>query len=938
MKKQRRIKKESFRKRFRRFFCRYINGTKGVISLFLAILMVPFVSIAGVLINAARINSAIAIFDEALCNASNSTLGTYDKFLKERFGLLAMSQNTAAGGNSYTVQDLISETFQFYMEQNLEVLSNTYQNSETSASGIYPLSDTDVLLAEVMEYSKYTVPTKMVIDGFSIDSILKKLTGDLDLVGSIFDTIGSGAKMATKMDTLQKNMDDLIEKLKTATDKKTDYDSTFGDFTGSVNEYNALVDEMNAELAKCQAKIDAAQAAYNAAAAAAVSDDGEAAAAAAEALAQAEAALEEAKQEYEATKAKYHALLIPKRAAVKTDKTSYVDALTALADAVKNAGEATVAAQKSVTDAINGGVSLVDDIFSTMQEGKKASIDKNTETLEAYKKDAELRGDTDAVYRWDQQIQENKATKVDTDNITKVTSATLTAGSTAMGELDQFAQREYQQQYSELYGKIIELRNQVRDGYVVPEEDVRTAETVPFYIPVNFPQSVQDVQDLMSNLNEEIQHSSFFATIKALIGFIKAMFSLTFWYDPELCATIDGSFYSSIGGLPSQKDRSLYPITSEFQDGDKQQSEYYKSIMGAYSTSALNAGSVNAFESTINAIKVDIDTISTSASEMKWHNIFSKIGEIASALFSLGQKLGYLILQMAEVLASAAYEKLLLSGYIGYNIPNRTTYSGKGLTGKGYSLPSWTGGSQSTAFNGAETEYIIMGGASETANQTWIFHIVYLLRLITDAIPVALNSEVGSIASAAGAATFGVGTAIVYLLYILAEPLVDTLILVNGGNVPIIKSKAYLTPSGIPDMAQAFVHLKLTDAQKNHVYNQSIYALQDVFPDADFSETFGESAAGGSELLKMFTIDYTQMLIITMLFIDTNGLLTRLGDVIQMEAAYNASEGRIDTYGFDLDKSFTYLRASGSFTANEFIQLSDSGGLSSTQRIVYRGY
>ena len=51
-----------------------INGTRGVISLFLAILMLPFVSVGGALLNAARVNSAVAVFDEALCNASDSTL------------------------------------------------------------------------------------------------------------------------------------------------------------------------------------------------------------------------------------------------------------------------------------------------------------------------------------------------------------------------------------------------------------------------------------------------------------------------------------------------------------------------------------------------------------------------------------------------------------------------------------------------------------------------------------------------------------------------------------------------------------------------------------------------------------------------------------------------------------------------------------------------
>ena len=90
---------------------KYINGTKGVISLFMAMLLVPATILTGSLVSAARINSAVAIFDEALCNASNSTLGTYDTFLRQRFGLLAMSQNVSAdagGLNQYTVSDLIS--------------------------------------------------------------------------------------------------------------------------------------------------------------------------------------------------------------------------------------------------------------------------------------------------------------------------------------------------------------------------------------------------------------------------------------------------------------------------------------------------------------------------------------------------------------------------------------------------------------------------------------------------------------------------------------------------------------------------------------------------------------------------------------------------------------------------------------------------------------
>ena len=77
-------------------------------------------------------------------------------------------------------------------------------------------------------------------------------------------------------------------------------------------------------------------------------------------------------------------------------------------------------------------------------------------------------------------------------------------------------------------------------------------------------------------------------------------------------------------------------------------------------------------------------------------------------------------------------------------------------------------------------------------------------------------------------------------------------------------------------------------------------------------------------------------MILLMLFFGTEGMLKRLADVIQMEATYNAEENGLGN--FNLSNSFTYLRASGSFTTNEFIRLSDGDGLNSPVQVVYRGY
>lgn len=244
-----------FKKKLK-FLNKYINGTNGVISLFLAILMVPFASIAGVLVNSARINSAVALFDEALCSASNSTLGTYDKFLRERFGLLAMDQNTASGGSGYTVQQLIQDTFKEYMDKNINVVSNTYDTSTVSATGVYPLADTDVLLSQVYEASKYTVPAKLVVDGFSIEDIIKALTKDLDSVTRLFSSISSGAAVVDKVANCGDKFTALNDKIKSLDENKTSYDNAYTEFKNAVDEYNSIIDEINNKKEEIQKQID----------------------------------------------------------------------------------------------------------------------------------------------------------------------------------------------------------------------------------------------------------------------------------------------------------------------------------------------------------------------------------------------------------------------------------------------------------------------------------------------------------------------------------------------------------------------------------------------------------------------------------------------------------------------------------------------------------
>lgn len=977
-------------KRIDKGFHRYINGTKGVISLFLAILMVPFATIAGSLINAARINSAVAVFDEALCNASNSTLGTYDEFLRKRFGLLAMSQNTASYGSGYTVQDLISETFEFYMEQNLGALSNTYTNYDVSATGVYPLADTDVLLSQVLEAGKYTVPTKLVIDGLSLDDLLSQLTKSLNVTSSIFNTLSAGAGMVDKFTQCEEKLDALSDKIAASETARTEYDAAYNAFATAVNNYNNLIDEIKEKINEKQTAVNNAQTKVGECEVALeteaekipdlvqviedweneedehgnkvdnsekIKDFKEEHKEEMADYLEAEEALEKANEELESAQtalnnviSSYSSSLSSKRSAVTSAKSTYVQKIEAFASALQATGNAVIAAQSSVTAAINSGVSLAGNITSTIYESQKESIDNQIKDMEKSRDAAAERGDDTAKYLWQDKIDELKEQKTELNNENKVSSAYTSATSTAVSSLNSFTSEDYQGLYADAYGRLISLKTSVQSYVVSTDSTTKLASASSYYETISTILSEGDVQKLQENLASEVASSSFFALVKAIVGFVKAIFTLTAWYDPELSATINTDNYSSIGGLPSTKDRSdgsAYSLKSPYADVDQQKSDYYKDLLGEYSNNPAVTGSATTMANVIETITNSINTISDCCDDWHWYNVFSNLGKIISAIGDIITNVISFVANLVEIVVNAVYQKALLTGYIAYNIPNRTTYTGSALTGSGYALPNLHSSNQGYAFYGAETEYIIHGSLSETDNQSSLFNIIYLLRLVFDIASVATNSEVATLAGEAGAATFGIGTVVVYILYFIAEPFVDTLILVNSGTIPVIKTKVFLTPSGIPDLISRFLKLSLTEAQKNTAYQKiikvaSLGQASDSFAtnyaDAISSGIADPDMPGSNLFTETWEFDYTKtLIIIMMLFTSTDTMVSRLADIIQMECSYDAVN-RIDAYTFDLDKSYTYLRAAGTFETNEFIKISNGTGLNSKERVVYRGY
>lgn len=980
---------EKCKKIFRKaslFFHRYINGTRGIISILLALLMTPFLTITGALISAARMNSVIAVFDEALCNASNSTLGTYDDFLRERFGLLAISQNTSGGGEGYTAEDFIIDTFRFYMNENMKSLNNTYTDATVTANGIYPLADTDVLLSQTMEYSKYSIPTKMIIDGFDLDSLLSEFTGKLKIATNFMNTISAGIDVGTDLEDCQTKLETLKTNIETAISDKEKYTEAYNEFVKVVKSHNSLIDERNREVGKCERAVETAkenlavakQEFQNAKAkyqgivdvinALRNEKDAEGKPVdnsarikyyeetyeeelktyyeAEENQRTAEDWLRQAEKNLEKTIEDYESKISNKRNDVKKKRNNYSSKINTLATAIQNVNTGIENAQVAISKVISSGSSLVKNVVTTANSLQDNSVKQDIEGMKDSKKAAEERGDKVASYLWDDEIAAAKEKQTELANTKSILNAGIDAKTEGIKGAAKFAadNETYKAIYDEIYKNLIALKANV-DKITIPTELNKMGSVESYYYSFTEGLTVQDITNMLDELVEDAAFNGFLTMLKALVGFIKAMLKMQILFDIDLTATLDKSLYSNIGGLPSSMDQSKFK--SQFADADSQKSSYYKQLLGAYSSSGGNAGSVDTIESTVKSINTQIDVINQDRKWSGW-NFFKSLGEVAIAIAKICGYLVKLANKIMEVITTAIYEKLLLAGYLAYNVPNRCKHSSSQLTGESYNLPNKDSKNQGYAFYGAELEYILIGNTSETANQSSIFFIIYGLRTLLNIPFLIADQEVASIASAAGSATFGIGTVIVYILYILAEPLVDTLVLVNSGGIPMFKTCLYLTPSGIVDLIGKLYTLKLTEEQKNTAYKNVIKVMSAGNTEEKFQQSYADAVSSGiaddsikaekglqATARKTLEFDYTKMLLIMCVFWNTDTLMKRTADIIQMEATYKY----LDTgTNFNLAKSYTYLRASGSFSTTEFIKISDSDSLRSTERVVYRGY
>lgn len=838
------------------------RGARGAISILLCLLLSPFVTVTLALVEYARYQQVVELCDEVYELTGISVLSDYDTYLHQRFGLLATSQTND-----------LSTTGLSLLEDNVRMLGNQVTLDGASVEGALALSNVDILKQQVVDFSELTASAAVLEKDLNLDELLDKLSGLTEISG-LLDTVDSLA--------------DLTEAVRKAAEKLRDLEARVQDAYDSANAITSTATTLAADMAALYQKLseqgvalpeDASQEAIN-------------------------AAIDSFQRDYqedyrsilEQGKALYNQLkeLPDKLDKIKTAANEFVAALQEAKAAVEGVidsndqdpnGTITKAATQTLEDVLKQMEELVD---STIAEITDDAIQKGKEAVNDIIDTAlETAGLKDVVDRY-QQILDG-------------TYFSSPMSETAKQDLIAFLKSVY-----------TACQTQSGDALIEYFKDI----LIPDLTDLNLADILRNVTNVAERaagalITEETKKAG--EMINNLIDMVTSLFGVDIkvFYDGDLNAQIPSG------------------------DGD---GGGYQDFLDAWSELKSAAqGFASALTSGIFAL-------------------VKALIELTKMLVAIGKLLGAVITIVGEALGSigefvgdffdgntrGVYERLLISGYMRHNLPCRLDadyiLDGKegaptGLTGYSFGdIPtaetagqSFTppGGFEDLAqvinntksgsgtdpmFKGAHMEYILGGTNSEIANQNIAFFNMYFLRLMLNLVTVMKDNEVRALATSATIASW-----VVYIIYILAEPFCDMLLLVNHLSVPLVKSRCWLVPTQLPKYL-----MRLGEETLGSELNNQLKSFVDGTDFGPNTSEAGESEADAGEA------DYrTHMLILMMIFVGPDDQIKRLSDLIEMETkVYYDQQGE----SFQMSKAYTAVTVSGKAELGELLNFGKASG------------
>ena len=148
---------------------RFFNKSKGTISVFLCLILLPTILVGGMTVDASRIYLSKVVISDAGEMAMNAGLAQYNEILHDEYGLLVMDQSPAemeSDLESYFEQSLNALPSESDYQKILDLMKKNFDAINVMGSEIYR---TDVEKQQIIEYMKYRAPvclTELVVEKF----------------------------------------------------------------------------------------------------------------------------------------------------------------------------------------------------------------------------------------------------------------------------------------------------------------------------------------------------------------------------------------------------------------------------------------------------------------------------------------------------------------------------------------------------------------------------------------------------------------------------------------------------------------------------------------------------------------------------------------------------------------------------------------------------
>lgn len=829
----------------------FLKISKGAVSILLMIVTTPFLALTLFLIESVRYQDALELVFELEDLAANSTLGNYDTFLHDRFGLMAVDQSKS-----------VSDRYNDYLTANSSLYSNEVQFDSVSVKGMFPLSDMEVFKQQVLENCEITSIVEILNESLDFDQLFEKLNGKID---------------TSKLEKLEENGGKIVKVLKA-------FKYIYFDIEGNPNpegDDETKMDSLDTLWTKFK-----------------------------------DTDMGEVDKKYKVFREKYINYCNELKTATENAKEGE-DPNDATA--VKNAKTALTTARNNYRDAIKTA------------QGSFKNVVKRIESLVGHIKDCKEMLEKEDAEEFGKYIDAlNEVIKVVGEGM--LTSDTLANDLT--GDNDKY--------FEDFLGDLDNLYGTSFKTDVYTDADCDSLFDLGKKISKSLDNTVKLLKGCTSSLEKILKQDKDKSDLGKYLKVFSKLRELTLFYNSGMTAKINLD-EMPVKNSPNLSEGELIKAISKFTDA----ADDIVSGLATFNLIKLIKAGIEIVEAIIHLVGCIIGFIGT---------IIEKIANIckdAQSYADAGKPGGFAVGAL-----NAIYEDLLITGYACYNFSNRTNYkkvdkstyyTGKSpLTGYSY---QWKGNkdlaqsfagdwqalkdissgvnvtTDSTRFTAAELEYILCGLGSEVQNQVCAFINVYFLRMALD-IPGVLNDEI--IGNAAK--TYPPFTLAIYLVALLIEPFLDTFILVNGGQVPLIKGTIYLSPKGIIQFIQdldACCSVFSTTAEAGGTKKKDF--------DAALSELKnGETSSAGFKdgWLKQ---TYTEELMLVLLFrIPTDDKLQRMQNLVWMEARTKYLE---DSKPFALEDSYTYVRADTDFTLKPMINAGFSdNGLIKAGNTRYLGY